>query len=211
MEEPEPKPVKRYGPSLAEFKEESRPGVIPPLPDINQLLENTERSVLEAETVEIKTGYIDVGIKELTNYKADGKDIFREAERLGAVDAPDVFGDFDTAAASAIRHLQVLRARVILEGKVNAKRTTPLGPQVSSINEPSPSPEPSPPSPPSPQEDPNWKMERAAKYLGMTYSEFSKNYKEWGVPYTTEGGIRFNKESLDAWRKSREKNSIGLG
>ncbi|MGA2547934.1 MAG: hypothetical protein ABSF43_15405 [Rectinemataceae bacterium] len=206
MEEPEPKPVKRYGPSMDEFKEESRPRVITPLPDINQLIENTERSVLEAETVEIKTGYIDVGIKELIKYMADGKDISREAERLGAVDEPDVFGDFDTAAASAIRHLKVLRARIILEGKVNAKRTVTLEPQVRSISEPSSSPKSSPPSPPSPQEDPNWKMNRAANYLGMGYSEFSKHYKEWGVPYTTEGGIRFNKESLDAWRKSREKN-----
>jgi|GEM_PF-6722600 hypothetical protein len=205
MENPEPNPAKRYGPSEAEFYAESQPKEIPPLPDINQLLENTERSVLEAGTVDIKTGYIDVGIKELTNYRADGKDIFREAERLGAVDEPDAFVDFNTAVASAIRRLKLLRARVILESNENANRTATLEPQVRSINEPSPSPESPPQSSPSPQEDPNWNMKRAAKYLGYSFSVFSKHYKEWGVPYTTEGGIRFNKESLDTWRKSREK------
>ena len=106
--------------------------VPPPLPDIQDLLSRVRRQVDKAKTLEVKTGYIDIGIEEFKQIKVKGWRQYRYPYEQHALDDPQPFWDYDSDLDQAINELGILRQSLLIadaDRRHQSKRPHPRLPQ----------------------------------------------------------------------------------
>jgi len=187
-----------------EEKEPAKP--IPPLPDIDGLVTRIKRQADKAKTFEGKVGFIDIGVEELKQIKAEGWRQYQELVDEHNLDDPDPFWRYDTDLDRAIKELSVLRQRMIVE---ESERSAPARvenerkPMPMSTNaEESPAPPATPPA--SPPEIMN--VSQLASYFEMSEEWVYRNYEPAEIPYGKLGTeLRFRKDEIDLWWKTNQE------
>jgi len=185
---------------------------IPPLPDIQALLSRVKRQVDKAKTLEVKTGYLDIGIEELKQIKVDGWRQYDTITEQHALNDPQPFWDYDSDLDKAVNELGILRQSLLLAdtdrtASVKAPAPTPSTALVSAV------PAAVIPAPPDPKvSSPDvMDVDELAAYLKVSSSLIYKTYKSEGIPYFLLGTLlRFQKEEVDIWISKRGKAGLSV-
>jgi hypothetical protein len=186
--------------------------VIPPLPDIQALLSRVRRQVDKAKTLEVKTGYIDIGIAELKQIKDRGERQYHTLTEQDALDDPQPFLDYNSDLDEATNELCILRMSLQVK---DADCTVP-----GVLPPPAPSTVPiftalaaSVPTTPDPKISAPDVMDvnGLGAYLKVSPSQIYKTYKSEGIPYFLLGTLlRFRKEEIDVWIGNRGKAGLSV-
>jgi len=182
--------------------------LIPPLPDFQVLVMRIRRQADKAKTIEARAGFIDVGIEELKQIKAEGWRQYHELVAQNRLDDPDPFWSYDSDIDKAISELEILRRRLILE---EADRSAPAPARRDEVAQSASvfaAASASPISAADPQAAPPEVMDikQLAVYLKVSESWLYKNYESEGIPHFWLGtSLRFRKDEIDERLRAKGK------
>ena len=179
----------------------------PTLPAVQDLLSRIKSQVDKAKTLEIKTGYIDIGIEEFKQIKVKGWRQYHALTEQHDLPDPQPFWDYDADLDQAISELGIIRQSLLIADAAraaSAKAPTPAPSKVPVFGA-SAALTPTPPDPKASSPD-VMDIKQLAEYLKGSESWLYKHYKEEGIPYFLLGtNLRFRKDEVDEWVSNRGK------
>lgn len=175
------------------------------LPDVSPVIAELERNLRKARIAEVKLDYIDLAAGRLREALLRFEQNFTDLENTEGIDDHGPYDSFRTEMRNLVAELSMMRESIRIDAVNNGLPTTKESPETLPDFAPAV-------QPPTLNAEPQWPagevmtVEELAAYTKWSKSWIYKHYKEYGIPYVNDGGLRFRKDSIDEFMRLREKN-----